>query len=115
GDRFIVRGTVALAHHGTTLGGGEIVRVLAAKARAAGQDAHATAVAAAAAARLPERIALDVRAAAAAGLDLAAIAHRTGQVVADVAGVVGDLVAAGELLRAGDDHAVHLHAAVVAE
>ena len=49
-----------------------------------------------------------------AGLDRAAIAHRTGQVADDVAATVDELTAAGELLRAGDDHAVFLHAEVVA-
>ena len=114
GDRFIVRGTVPLAHHGTTLGGGEIVRVLAAKARGGAQDAHADQVRRVADAKLAERIALDVRAAHAAGLDLAAIAHRTGQTIDDVSAVVDDLVGEGTLLRAGD-HAIHLHAATIAE
>jgi selenocysteine-specific elongation factor len=114
GDHFIVRGTVPLAHHGTTYGGGEIVRVLAAKARGAAQAAHADQVRRAADAKLAERIALDVRAAGPAGLDLAAIAHRTGQTSADAAPVVDQLVASGEMLRAGE-HAHHLHAATVAE
>ncbi|HRC54474.1 MAG TPA: selenocysteine-specific translation elongation factor, partial [Kofleriaceae bacterium] len=33
GDRFILRGFAAVAQHGTTLGGGEVIRVLAPKAR----------------------------------------------------------------------------------
>jgi selenocysteine-specific elongation factor len=115
GDHFIVRGTVPLAHHGTTLGGGEIVRVLAAKARGAAQAAHADHVRRLGDARLTDRVALEAKAAGAAGLDLAAIAHRTGQTAADVAPIVDALTAEGTLLRAGDEHAIHLHAATVAE
>jgi selenocysteine-specific elongation factor len=114
GDRFIARGFVALANYGTTIGGGEVVRVLAAKARGAATG-HAEAVRRLADARLTERIALEVRGAGPAGLDRAAIAHRTGQVAGDVAAPVDELAAAGELLRAGDDHPVFLHAEVVAE
>ncbi|HTJ45359.1 MAG TPA: selenocysteine-specific translation elongation factor, partial [Kofleriaceae bacterium] len=113
GDRFIVRGTVALAHHGTTLGGGEIVRVLASKARGAARDAHADHVRRLADARLSDRIALEAKSAGAAGIDLTAVAHRTGQTPADVAPIVDALVAEGTLLRAGD-HAIHVHATVVA-
>lgn len=112
GDRFILRGTVTLANHGTTLGGGEIVRVLAARARRG--PAHAEVVARLAAARLPDRVAEEVRATAAAGLELAAIGHRVGRTPDELAPVVAALVEAGDLVRVGDERAVYLHAAVIA-
>src|SRR5690606_5167023 len=41
GDRFIVRGFAAQEHYGTTLGGGEILRVHAPKLRRSSADARA--------------------------------------------------------------------------
>jgi selenocysteine-specific elongation factor len=101
GDRFIVRG-FAKTGAGTTLGGGTIVRVLAPKARAAG---HAEVVAQLSAARLPTRILLDTRAAAAAGLALADLVRRTGVPAEELAAPLATLVAGGELLFA--DRYVH--------
>lgn len=112
GDPFILRGFVATATHGTTIGGGRIVRVLAPRAR--GAD-HADAVARLAAARLDQRIALDVQAAAFAGLSLAALVRRLGQPADVLAPTLATLVAGGELLATGaGDHAHYLHAASVA-
>jgi len=101
GDRFILRGTVANAQHGSTLGGGRIVRVMAPRAR----KGHADTVAQLATAKLDQRVALEVKSAAAAGLTKAAIEQRLGVPVA-----LDRL--ADELLHAGDHY---LHAAVVAE
>jgi selenocysteine-specific elongation factor len=53
GDRFILRGFVATATHGSTIGGGKIIRVLAPKARKG--EEHATTVASLAAAVLTSR------------------------------------------------------------
>jgi selenocysteine-specific elongation factor len=69
GDHFIVRGFVATATHGTTIGGGRIVRVLAPKARKGAQ--HADTVAKLVDARQDQRLALDVKGAAFAGLGVA--------------------------------------------
>ncbi|MCE9577828.1 MAG: selenocysteine-specific translation elongation factor [Deltaproteobacteria bacterium] len=112
GDRFIIRGTVTLANHGTTLGGGEIVRVLAARARRGSE--HAEVVARLATARLPERVAEEVRTTAAAGLDLPAIGHRVGRTPAELTAVLDALIERGELVRVGDERGVYLHAAVLA-
>ena len=62
GDRFIVRGFVTTSTHGSTIGGGRIVRVLAPKARRGVE--HAATVASLASARHDQRIALDVKSAA---------------------------------------------------
>ncbi len=112
GDRFIVRGFQPMANHGTTLGGGEIVRVHAAKARAAD---HAAIVAGFAAARAEERLALEIRAAHAAAPTVAELVRRTGADAAEVSATLALLAASGLVLSAGaGDAAVHLHAAVVA-
>jgi selenocysteine-specific elongation factor len=112
GDRFIVRGFQPLAGHGTTLGGGEIIRVLAAKARAAD---HAAIVARFAAARFAERLALEIQSVHAAAPTVADLVHRTAATPAEVGEALRSLVDSGLVLRAGDaDAAVHLHAEVAA-
>nr|HEX4316394.1 selenocysteine-specific translation elongation factor [Kofleriaceae bacterium] len=114
GDRFIVRGFVANAAGGSTIGGGRVVRVLAPRARKAAP--HAEQVAALAAARLDQRVALDVRAAAAAGLGVGELVRRLGVPPDALAAPLATLVAGGELLQTGDgDHAHYLHAATVAD
>src|SRR5690606_39065567 len=66
GDRFIARGFVVQEHYGTTLGGGEVVRVMAPKARPSAAGA-ADALDRLARAAGDERVALEVRGARAAG------------------------------------------------
>jgi selenocysteine-specific elongation factor len=113
GDRFIVRGFVATVTHGSTIGGGRIIRVLAPRARKGAH--HAAAVASLAAARPEQRIALDVKAAAFAGLGSVDLVHRLGLPAEALAPVLEALVASGELLVTGSaDHAHYLHAAAVA-
>jgi selenocysteine-specific elongation factor len=112
GDRFIVRGFQPLAGHGTTLGGGEVIRAHAAKARAAD---HAAMVARFAAARFAERLALEIHASHAAAPTIGDLVRRTAATPAEVAGALTALVASGQILRAGDgDAAVHLHAEIAA-
>jgi len=114
GDRFIVRGFVATATHGTTIGGGRVVRVLAPRARKGAQ--HAAAVARLADARLDQRLALDIKAAAFAGLGTADLVRRLGLPGEVLAPALATLVASGELLSLGaGDHTHYLHAAAVAE
>ncbi|HMG53926.1 MAG TPA: selenocysteine-specific translation elongation factor [Kofleriaceae bacterium] len=114
GDRFIARGFVASASHGTTIGGGRVVRVLAPRARKG--SAHGDTVARLAAARQDQRLALDVKTAAFAGLGLADLVRRTGMPADVLAPVLATLVAGGELLVIGaGDHAHYLHATAVAE
>ncbi|HTR55552.1 MAG TPA: selenocysteine-specific translation elongation factor [Kofleriaceae bacterium] len=125
-DRFIVRGFVASAQAGSTIGGGRVVRVLAPRARKGSQ--HARAVAALAAARLDQRIALDVLAAAAAGRTADDLVRRIGVPADALADPLATLVASRELLltgrplseepptlrkQQGSSH--YLHAAIVAE
>jgi selenocysteine-specific elongation factor len=114
GDRFIARGFVATATHGTTIGGGRVIRVLAPRARRPAQ--HAEAVAALAAARHDQRLALDVAASAFAGLGIADLVHRLGAPADALAPVLAQLVAGGELLVTGEAERAHyLHARAVAE
>jgi selenocysteine-specific elongation factor len=105
GDRFIVRGFAASAAHGSTIGGGTIIRVLAPRAR----RSHAEVVAALARAKLDERIAHDVKASAVTGMTTAELIQRTG--IADLTGVLAELVATGELVAQGERF---VHAEVVA-
>ena len=114
GDRFIVRGFVATATHGTTIGGGRVIRVLAPRARRG--STHGDTVARLAAARHDQRLALDIKTAAFAGLGLPDLVRRTG-VPSDALGpVLATLVGSGELLALGtSDHAHYLHATAVAE
>jgi selenocysteine-specific elongation factor len=110
GDPFILRGFVATQTHGTTIGGGRVIRVLAPRARRG--SAHAELVARLAHARLDQRLALDLQAAAFAGLPLAALVHRRGQPAELLAPALEALVAGGEALAVGDHY---LHATAVAE
>jgi len=106
GDRFIVRGFVPLAHHGTTLGGGEILRAQASKLRAPDQ---LRTVAALDGAPLANRLAFEVKASAAAGLTAAGLGQRVGR--HDLAASLEALVAHGELVAVGD---AFLHAETIA-
>ena len=104
GDRFLVRGFAPLADHGTTLAGGEIVRVHAPKLRGAARAAeHAAMIARFAEARAADRVALELRAAAAAVPSRAALATRVGLGAAELEQALAALVARGELLAAGDE------------
>ncbi len=114
-DRFIVRGFVTTSTHGSTIGGGRVIRVLAPKARKGGTD-HAKAVSALASARLDQRVALDIRTAAFAGLDVPALVRRLGVPAHVLADPLATLVAAGDLLVTGEGERAHyLHAQAVAE
>lgn len=114
GDHFIVRGFVATATHGSTIGGGRVIRVLAPRARK-GQE-HAATVASLASARQDQRIALDVKTAAFAGLGISDLVRRLGVPGEVLAEPLAALVASGELLVTGaGEHAHYLHAMTVAE
>jgi selenocysteine-specific elongation factor len=114
GDRFIVRGFTTTPKQGSTIGGGRVVRVLAPKARKGGL--HAQTVATLAAARHDQRLALDVRTAAYAGLTIGDLVRRLGVPSATLVEPLAALVAAGELLVTGEgEHAHYLHAQAIAE
>ena len=113
-DHFIVRGFVANASHGTTIGGGRIIRVLAPKARKGTE--HAATVASLASARHDQRIALDVKTASHAGVGIGDLVRRLGLPATVLAEPLSTLVGGGELLLTGaGDHAHYLHAIAVAE
>ncbi|MCC6993830.1 MAG: selenocysteine-specific translation elongation factor [Deltaproteobacteria bacterium] len=101
GDRFILRGFAPQLHHGTTLGGGVIVRVRPPRLRRAGAEAEAV-IARFAGAGAQARVALEVRAQGRAGLAAAQLPGRVGAGQAAVTAAVASLVRAGELLVLGE-------------
>ncbi|MEO8552711.1 MAG: selenocysteine-specific translation elongation factor [Kofleriaceae bacterium] len=105
GDHFIVRGFERTADHGSTIGGGTILRVLAPKAR----RSHAAGVEALARAQLDRQIVHFVKTAATTGLTAIQLGQRTG--LADLAAILADLVATGELVAEGERY---VHTEVVA-
>ncbi|HLU68401.1 MAG TPA: selenocysteine-specific translation elongation factor [Kofleriaceae bacterium] len=111
GDHFIARGFVLQEHYGTTIGGGEVVRVHAPKVRRSSAD-QSEMLRAMAAADQAQRIALEVKSAGPAGSTPEALVRRLGFSRADLAAGLERLVEAGELVRAGGDDAgqVYLHA-----
>jgi len=110
GDRFIARGTTVQKHYGTTLGGGEIVRVHAPKVRRSAVDGLATARAVAAA-DPRERLALEIKASSAAPISTAELERRLGWPSARLAELLDDLVAAGDVVRYGvDNDPLYCHA-----
>ena len=114
GDRFIVRGFTATRTQGSTIGGGRIVRVLAPKARKG--NLHAQTLATLAAARQDQRLALDIRTSAYAGLSIGDLVRRLGVPATALGEPLANLVAAGELLVTGEgEHAHYLHAQAIAE
>ncbi len=114
GDRFIVRGFTKARAQGSTIGGGEIVRVLAPRLRK--RSDHAATIATLAGARLDQRLAVEIRAASFAGLAINQIVQRLGMPADALAAPLATQVAAGELLAVGEgEHAHYLHAEAVAE
>jgi selenocysteine-specific elongation factor len=110
GDRFIARGFVLQEHYGTTLGGGEVIRVHAPKLRRASEQASEV-IGAMARAGAAERAALEVRGAGPAGLTLDDLVRRIGSARADLAADLAHLVESRELCAAGTGEAtVYLHA-----
>ncbi|MBI4510474.1 MAG: selenocysteine-specific translation elongation factor [Deltaproteobacteria bacterium] len=101
GDRFIARGFTALEHYGTTIGGGEIVRVHAPKLRRSSQEA-AVALRALAEAQPTERVALEVHHAGPAGMSRPTLAGRIGLSPAILDNALNRLVQVGDLVRDGD-------------
>ena len=96
GDHFIVRGFERSPLHGSTLGGGTIVRVLAPKAR----RSHAEVVAALAHAKLDQQLVHFVKASATTGMTAEQLGQRTG--IADLTAALGELVQKGELVAQGE-------------
>ncbi len=108
GDRFIARGFQLQEHHGTTIGGGEIVRVHARKLRR--EDAEAARGLREVADAAPvSRVALEIKSSGPAGMARAALAGRLGLPAATIDAALNRLVQASELLRDGD-HYLHAEA-----
>ena len=110
GDRFIARGFVVQQHYGTTIGGGEIVRVLAPKARRSAVEATAL-LTAMSEADTVDKLALEVMSAKSAGRDLEELAKRTGLPPNILGSSLQKLVELGTLVRAGKGKlAIYMHA-----
>lgn len=118
GDHFIARGFVPQEHYGTTIGGGEIVRVQAPKVRRSASDAAET-IRRMAEAAFDQRVALEIRAASFAGIDIAELGRRLGHGHAALQDALvrlcetADVVAATSARDAGPDalaSAVYAHA-----
>jgi selenocysteine-specific elongation factor len=101
GDRFIARGFVPQEHYGTTIGGGEVVRVHAPKVRRSSEEAAAT-LRKLAEASPDERVALEVRGSGPAGLTRKVLGARLGLVPAAIDGALNRLVQRSDLFRDGD-------------
>ncbi len=110
GDRFIARGFVVQQHYGTTIGGGEVVRVLAPKTRKSAVEATAL-LTAMSEADTAEALALEIKSAKSAGRDTEELARRTGLAPNVMGSSLQKLVEDGTLVRAGKGKlAVYLHA-----
>jgi len=96
GDHFIIRGFERSPLHGSTLGGGTVLRVLAPKAR----RSHAEVVAALARAKLDQQLVHFVKAAATTGMTATQLVQRTG--IADLVATLATLVQKGELVAQGE-------------
>ena len=110
GDRFIARGFVVQEHHGTTIGGGEIIRVHAPKVRRSSAET-AAALQALASAEPSDRVAMEVAGAGPAAMARATLLGRLGLAPQAIDSALGRLVEARELVRDGD---VYLHATALA-
>jgi selenocysteine-specific elongation factor len=101
GDHFIARGFVVQDHYGTTIGGGEILRVHAPKVRRSADDARAALHEIAGAAGA-ERVALEIKSADVAGMAAGALSGRLGLPQGEIDRVLEALVGGGEIVRCGD-------------
>jgi selenocysteine-specific elongation factor len=115
GDRFIVRGFVLQNHYGTTLGGGTVVRVHAAKLRTRSDRAREL-LRAMAGAEPAQRVALEVAAHGPACLPRDALHGRLGLSRHQLDSLVEHLIGDGELVQAGTgDRAIVCHSSVLGE
>jgi selenocysteine-specific elongation factor len=109
GDFFIARGFVPQEHYGTTLGGGEILRVHAPKVRRTGNAKEVLDLIAKA--DLRDRVAIEVRGADSAGMTADAVCSRLGLAPGTGSDLLEELVARGDIVAAGggarDRHFCH--------
>ena len=119
GDRFIVRGFVMQEHYGTTLGGGEILRVQAPKARPSSVETTEN-LRKIAASSGDKRVALEVSGSAVAAITLTELGRRLDYSRPELADILTRLIESGEVIKApadaniGDDHVCFCHAEALA-
>jgi len=115
GERFIARGFVLQAHYGTTLGGGEILRVQAPKARRSSVEARES-LERIAVAEHDERVALEIRGAKVRGLTTDELLQRLGLARHTLQETLTRLIEARDITAAGEgQHAFYCHAETVAK
>jgi len=114
GDRFIARGFIVQQHYGTTIGGGEVIRVQAPKTRKSAVEATAL-LTAMSQADTVEKLGLEILSAKSAGRDLEELAQRSGLAPNILGASLQTLVEMGTVIRAGKGKlAIYLHATEMA-
>ncbi len=109
GDKVIIRGFVVQQHYGTTIGGGEIIRVQAPKARGSAVEANELLSQMATASQI-DKLALEIKSAKAAGRNTEEIAKRTGLPPQIMGSSLQQLTTLGTILRSGKGKlAVYIH------
>jgi selenocysteine-specific elongation factor len=101
GDRFILRGFVAQEHYGTTIGGGEVVRVHAPKVRRSSEEAAGN-LRKLAEAQPVERVSLEILGVGPAAMTRKTLGARLGGSPPQLDSALNRLVQSGEVLRDGD-------------
>lgn len=101
GDRFLVRGFGLLPDYGTTIGGGEIVRIGHGKWRASDATYEAT-LQAFAQSELPARVTSLVTSSRGTGRTWAELCQRTGQGATAVRATLANLVGGGHIAESSD-------------
>lgn len=100
GDKVIVRGFVVQQHYGTTIGGGEVIRVQAPKTRTSATEANDL-LTEMAHADQTEKLALEIKSAKGVGRDAEELAKRTGLSPQIMGASLQRLVETGVIVRAG--------------
>ncbi len=104
GDRFIVRGFVMQEHYGTTLGGGEILRVHAPKTRRSSTEAK-QALHRIARASGDDRVALEIAGASVAAISFRALLGRLDLARHELGNTLDRLLESGDAIKAPSDAA----------
>lgn len=108
GDRFILRGFTKQENYGTTIGGGEILRVLARRIRPRDREAIAL-VARMRHAEPCARLGLEIEAAGSRGLARSEIPGRLPLAPARIDALLGELSSRGEVLRFDRERGLLIH------
>jgi selenocysteine-specific elongation factor len=109
GDRFIVRGFQKLENYGTTIGGGEVLRVLSRRLRPR-DEAELALLRRIASAEPLERVALELLGAGARGLSRAALQQRLPLTPAELERALARLRELGTVIRFDRDSEAMVHA-----